>query len=216
MFFMPLGREQDVAVVVGILVEHHDRMAGLGQYQSCAGIADLEFVAKNTAVLLRPLVDIGHSPRSPQLLHPATPSSSAPSKALPSTRRRSSLPTLKNGTRFADTETKAPLFGLRPWRARRCLTTKLPKPRISMRSPWASASTIESKMALMITSESLLERCGNLLLTSSIKSRFVITFPSRRTKIFWLEKHRLQATQRSRDKDHSYRSPGRSLPDHCM
>jgi hypothetical protein len=32
-------------------------------------------------------------------------------------------------------------------------------------------------MALMMTSESLLERCGNLLLTSSIKSLFVITPP---------------------------------------
>src|SRR5262249_16674526 len=44
-----------------------------------------------------------------------------------------------------------------------------------MRSPCARASTIESKMALIITSESLRERCGNLLFTSSIKSRFVIT-----------------------------------------
>src|SRR5688572_7095770 len=51
-----------------------------------------------------------------------------------------------------------------------------------MRSPWARASTIESKMALMMTSESLLERCGNRLLTSSIKSLFVITLPSRRNK----------------------------------
>ena len=56
-------------------------------------------------------------------------------QGLPSTRRRSSLPTLKNGTRLACTGTSSPVFGLRPSRAWRCFTTKLPKPRISMRSP---------------------------------------------------------------------------------
>src|SRR4030095_15358675 len=55
-----------------------------------------------------------------------------------------------------------------------------------MRSPCARASTIESKMALMITSESLRERCGNLLFTSSIKSLFVITSPHD-TRRIWID-----------------------------
>src|SRR3970040_2459525 len=102
-------------VVVRILVEHDEGMSGSDQHQRLAGIAGREFIAEYTAALLRTLVDIDHSPRSPQLLHPETPSFT-PSKLFPSTRSRSSLPTLKKGTRFADTDTRAPLLGLRPWR----------------------------------------------------------------------------------------------------
>src|SRR5437773_2906299 len=153
---MALGRQKQVAVIVRILVQHDHRMTSLAQYKRRAAVALLEFVTEDTAVLLLVLVDIGHSPRSPQLFHSETPSSS--STLFPSTRRRSSFPTLKYGTRLASTETSTPLFGFRPWRARRCLTTKLPNPRISIRSPCARASTMESKIALMITSESLRER----------------------------------------------------------
>src|SRR5690349_18870899 len=49
-----------------------------------------------------------------------------------------------------------------------------------MRSPWASASTIESKIALMITSESRRDRCGNRLFTSSMRSLFVMSFSPKR------------------------------------
>ena len=45
------------------------------------------------------------------------------------------MPVLKNGTDFCSTETWAPVRGLRPVRAGRCLTEKAPKPRNSTRSP---------------------------------------------------------------------------------
>ena len=50
-------------------------------------------------------------------------------------RSRISLPVLKNGTDFCSTETWAPVRGLRPVRAGRCLTEKAPNPRNSTRSP---------------------------------------------------------------------------------
>src|SRR5215208_6644593 len=154
---MMLGRDQQVAIIVGILVHHHDRVPAVCQDQARFQVTLLILGAKDAAGFLGAVVDIRHSPRRPKLLHQSSPSISG-SYGFPSTRKRSSLPTLKNGTRLAATETNAPLFGLRPCRARRFLTTKLPKPRISIRSPPASASTIESKMALIITSESRRER----------------------------------------------------------
>src|SRR5215467_8831155 len=169
---MTLGRQQQVTVVIWIFVEHDHGVRGLGDYQRRAQITLFRFVTKDTAGLLRAFLNVGHSPRSPELLH--SPISPASSTLLPSTLRRNSFPTLKNGTRLAATETNAPLLGLRPCRARRCLTTKLPKPRISIRSPWESASTMESNIALMITSESRRDRWGNRLFTSSIKSLLVI------------------------------------------
>src|SRR5262249_51373705 len=56
----------------------------------------------------------------------------------------------------------------------RCFTTKLPKPRISMRSPRTSASVMVSKTALTTTSASRLASWGKPLPTSSIRSRLVI------------------------------------------
>src|SRR5687768_6675141 len=128
-------------------------MIGVRQNYTGSRINAEELGTENTAVLLGAVFDVGHAPRSPELLHSSSPISDG-SKGLPSTRKRSSLPTLKKGTFLAATDTKAPLLGLRPWRARRCLTTKLPNPRISIRSPCDNASTMESKIALMITSES--------------------------------------------------------------
>src|SRR5262249_22452898 len=93
---------------------------------------------------------------------------------LPSTRRRSSFPTLKNGTRLACTATRAPVLGFRPSRAWRCFTTKLPKPRISMRSPRVRACVMLSKTAFTITSASRREKRGNCFSTSSIRSRLAM------------------------------------------
>ena len=56
---------------------------------------------------------------------------------LASIRSLSSLPTLKNGVRLAGMCTSSPVFGFRPSRASRTFTWKLPKPRISIRSPVA-------------------------------------------------------------------------------
>src|SRR3954454_6981558 len=137
-----------MAVVVRIFIQHHHRHGGLGQNQSGALIFFSGLVAENAPGGLL-LFDVSHAPGRPERLH-SVPSGTA----LPSTLRRNSLPTLKNGTRFAATETISPLLGLRPSRARRCFTTKLPKPRISMRSPCPIASTMASKIALTITSES--------------------------------------------------------------
>src|ERR1051325_12153094 len=165
-------------VIVRIFVQHHHRMLRLSQNEHLARILFLVF-AQETARFPGGFVDVDHPPWRPELLHDSV-IPSASSTGFPSTLRRSSLPTLKNGTRLAATETRAPLFGLRPWRARRCLTTKLPKPRISMRSPCASASTIESKIALIITSESRRDRCGKRLFTSSMRSLFVMSFSPKR------------------------------------
>src|SRR5690242_15861274 len=126
--------KQQVPVVVRVLVHHDDGVMGLSQNQRGPEIVLPILGAKNTAFVLGPLIDIGHPPRSPKLFHSSSPSSLG-SYGFPSTRKRSSLPTLKKGTFLAATETSAPLLGLRPCRARRCLTTKLPKPRISIRSP---------------------------------------------------------------------------------
>src|SRR5262249_46055352 len=70
-------------------------------------------------------------------------------------RSRISLPVLKNGTLFWSTGTWAPVRGLRPARAGRCLTEKAPKPRSSTRSPRAKAATISSRIALTMFSTSL-------------------------------------------------------------
>src|SRR5918992_4691361 len=137
-----------MAVIIGVLVEHHRAVRSARQNKCLAAFFHpAALITKYAACLDGVLVDINHPPRSPQLLH-VVASSSSLSNGFPSTLKRNSLPTLKNGTRFAATETNTPLLGLRPWRARRCFTTKLPKPRISMRSPSARASTIESTMAL--------------------------------------------------------------------
>src|SRR5581483_5867632 len=151
-FFVPFGRDQEMAVVIGVLVEHDHGVHALRQDQFRPRILSLRLLAEDAACRLF-FRDVGHPPRRPELVH-SVPSGTG----LPSTRRRNSFPTLKKGSRFAATETISPLFGLRPSRARRCLTTKLPKPRISMRSPCPIASTIASKMALTITSESRCDR----------------------------------------------------------
>src|SRR6185295_5130075 len=137
-----------MAVIIRIFVEHDYGMRALGQHQFRPGIFSLRFLAEDAPCRLF-FCDIGHSPWRPELLH-SVPSGTG----LPSTRRRNSFPTLKNGTRLAATETISPLFGLRPSRARRCLTTKLPKPRISIRSLCRNASTMLVNTELTMTSAS--------------------------------------------------------------
>src|SRR5262249_44152688 len=68
------------------------------------------------------------------------------------TRSRNSLPTLKNGRRLGCTWTGWPVRGLRPSYDLYSRTVKLPKPRISMPSPFFKSSTIESKMQLTMSS----------------------------------------------------------------
>src|SRR4026209_35258 len=99
-FFVPFGRKQQMAVVVRIFIEHHDRMGCMRQDQTGFWVTVSELGAENTTVLLGAIFDVGHAPRSPELLHSSSPISDG-SKGLPSTRRRSSLPTLKKGTFLA-------------------------------------------------------------------------------------------------------------------
>src|SRR6516225_279276 len=85
-------------------------------------------------------------------------------------RSRISLPVLKNGTHFLSTATCAPVRGLRPVRAGRCLTEKAPKPRNSTRSPRDIAATISPSMALTMFSTSRWYRwgfCAEIRWTSS-------------------------------------------------
>src|SRR5918992_3499466 len=100
-------------VVIRIFVEHHNAVVSARQYKRLTVFLNASAVTEDAAGLLGILVDVGHSPGSPQLLH-VVASSSSSSKGLPSTLKRNSLPTLKNGTRFAATETSTPLLGLRP------------------------------------------------------------------------------------------------------
>src|SRR5918994_2929525 len=100
-------------IIIGVFVEHHDAVRRARQNQRLTAFLHPAPIAKDAACLLGILVDIDHSPRTPQLLHVVTSSSSS-SKGLPSTLKRNSLPTLKKGTRFAATDTNTPLLGLRP------------------------------------------------------------------------------------------------------
>ena len=73
---------------------------------------------------------------------------------------------LRAGMNFSDTETAAPVRGLRPMRAPRCLTEKAPKPRSSTRSPRDSASPTSSKTVVTILSTS---RCVRWLFCSAMR-----------------------------------------------
>src|SRR3546814_855502 len=80
---------------------------------------------------------------------PGTPALPANRQSLPTTadalftRSRNSLPGLKCGTCLPGSATDSPVLGLRPIRAGRKCSEKLPKPRISIRSPAASARSEE-------------------------------------------------------------------------
>jgi hypothetical protein len=79
-------------------------------------------------------------------------------------------PHLKYGKTFFSTDTATPLRGFRAVRAGRVLTEKMPKSRISTRSPRASAAMITSSMALTMFSTSRSRRRGfwsRIRLTSS-------------------------------------------------
>jgi hypothetical protein len=60
------------------------------------------------------------------------------------------LPALKCGKRLSGTMTSAPFFGFRAGRPRRTRTLNVPMPRISTRSPRASAAVITSRMMLTV------------------------------------------------------------------
>src|ERR1700676_478430 len=70
------------------------------------------------------------------------------------TKSFNSLLGLKKGIFFGGTSTFAPVLGLRPTRPRRWRVRKLPKPRISILSPFCSASMMLSKMVSTIVSDS--------------------------------------------------------------
>src|SRR5262249_54487713 len=90
------------------------------------------------------------------------------------TRSRRSLPGLKCGTYLPDNATASPVFGLRPWRGGRKCREKLPKPRISMRSPCESASLMISRICFSASSTSFAGRCFCLAVMISMSSDFVM------------------------------------------
>ena len=92
-------------------------------------------------------------------------------------RSRNSLPVLKNGRAFSSTGTGSPVRGLRPMRALRRFTVKVPKPRSSTRSPRTSASVIRSNTVATISSTSAFSRCG-LLAASSVMSSDLVNVGS--------------------------------------
>ena len=76
--------------------------------------------------------------------------------------------------RFSGTETVSPVFGLRPSLVRLIRKRKLPKPRISVFSPFFNASRIESKMQFTTFSASRRLNVVAFSVTFSIKCAFVI------------------------------------------
>src|SRR6266852_2095629 len=88
------------------------------------------------------------------------------------TKSFSSLLGLKKGIFFGGTSTLAPVLGLRPTRPRRCRVRKLPKPRISILSPFCSDWMMLSKMVSTMVSDSF-RGSSVTRSTSSIKSAFV-------------------------------------------
>jgi hypothetical protein len=71
---MLLGRDQQVAVVIRILVHHDNAMFGVRQDQRRARIGLTIFGAKDAARLFYGFIDIGHAPGRPELLHSSSPS----------------------------------------------------------------------------------------------------------------------------------------------
>src|SRR5439155_5021594 len=178
--------QHEMPVLVRVAVQHHEAVRGGAEQQALARLTRPRGT-EDALPLLPGGADVGHPPGRPQDVHALLPcrsgyheerlvpalalaagagdraygsSASAAVHGLPSTRRRSSFPTLKNGTRLACTATSTPVLGFRPSRACRCFTTKLPKPRISMRSPRVSAWAMLSKTAFTITSASRREKRG--------------------------------------------------------
>src|SRR5215468_6402642 len=90
------------------------------------------------------------------------------------TRSRRSLPGLKCGTCLPESATASPVFGLRPWRGGLKCSEKLPKPRISMRSPCDSASLMISRICFNASSTSFAGRCFCLAVMISMSSDFVM------------------------------------------
>src|SRR6195256_5094561 len=90
------------------------------------------------------------------------------------TRSRKSFPGLKCGTYLPDNATASPVFGLRPWRGGRKCSEKLPKPRISMRSPCESASLMISGICFSASSTSLAGRCFCFAVMISMSSDLVM------------------------------------------
>src|SRR5580692_7828846 len=88
------------------------------------------------------------------------------------TKSFNSLLGLKKGIFLGGTSTLAPVLGLRPTRPRRWRVRKLPKPRISILSPFCSASMMLSKIVSTMVSDSL-RGSSVTRSTSSIKSAFV-------------------------------------------
>src|SRR5438094_4073224 len=174
--------DHQVGVLVGKPIQHDEARPAHPEQQAVTWVSLTS--GTEDAARRRPLADVRHAPGCPQHFHARlgylyTYNSSARAgvQAWPSTRSASSFPTLKNGTRLAWTATSAPALGFRPSRAWRCFTTKLPKPRISMRSPRVRACVMLSKTAFTITSASRRENRGNCFSTSSIRSRLVMLSP---------------------------------------
>ena len=95
-------------------------------------------------------------------------------QAFASTRSRNSLPALKWGMLFAGTRTSSPVFGLRAARGALRFRLKLPKPRISTRSPMANAAPSASKTTLMACAQSAAESWGWWAASRTVSSERVM------------------------------------------
>src|SRR5690606_30417233 len=113
---------------------------------------------------------------------PSAGAASARPGLLPAlTRSRSSFPGLIWGTYLPGRATDSPVLGLRPMRGGRKCREKLPKPRISMRSPWVRALLIISSRVLTARSTSSAFRWAWRRASTSINSDLVISGLAPRT-----------------------------------
>ena len=71
---------------------------------------------------------------------------------------QSSLPGLKNGYRLGSRWTGSPVFGFRQFRSLCFFTLKVPKPRISIRSPSFRAWIMLSKIMSIVVSMTLRDK----------------------------------------------------------
>src|SRR3989440_641416 len=89
-------------------------------------------------------------------------------------RSRRSLPGLLCGACSTPLASAYPVLGLRPWRGGRKCSEKLPKPRISMRSPCDSASLMISRICFSASPTSFAGRCFCLAVMISMSSDLVM------------------------------------------
>src|SRR6266702_4200529 len=181
---MRIRNHHHVSRGIGVAVQDHEIFPGAQDDQGLGIIAPFRCGAKNARLVFHASGDIAVPPGRPEIIHDDGDycggvwggTAAAAAAVSPLTKSLSSLLGLKNGMRLGGTSTLAPVFGLRPVRPRRWRVRKLPKPRISIRSPPCSAPMMLSKMVSTMASDSL--RPSSVTRTTSSTRSALVTVES--------------------------------------